>query len=216
MQEMRPERPVKRAVFPLYRVIRARLFRIRSAACGKRPYIQYKEAKYRNNILASSGEYVGKEITILIDLEDVSTVEAYNDKGYFLGTLTANGEYGRIPHSLKSRENAASLARENGMKNREFSTPLTEYETFLKGQAKTSRRAATKADILRKENKKQLYQNKINWQRKQKFGIWRRKKPRNVLLNQKKFLQTQRNFMQSISKNKRRVKKWLTMKKRLC
>ena len=213
---MRPERPVKRAVFPLYRVIRARLFRIRSAACGKRPYIQYKEAKYRNNILASSGEYVGKEITILIDLEDVSTVEAYNDKGYFLGTLTANGEYGRIPHSLKSRENAASLARENGMKNREFSTPLTEYETFLKGQAKTSRRAATKADILRKENKKQLYQNKINWQRKQKFGIWRRKKPRNVLLNQKKFLQTQRNFMQSISKNKRRVKKWLTTKKRLC
>ena len=216
MQETRPERPVKRAVFPLYRVIRARLFRIRSAACGKRPYIQYKEAKYRNNILASSGEYVGKEITILIDLEDVSTVEAYNDKGYFLGTLTANGEYGRIPHSLKSRENAASLARENGMKNREFFTPLTEYETFLKGQAKTSRRAATKADILRKENKKQLYQNKINWQRKQKFGIWRRKKPRNILLNQNKCLQTQRNFMQNISKNKRRVKKWLTMKKRLC
>ena len=163
MQETRPERPVKRAVFPLYRVIRARLFRIRSAACGKRPYIQYKEAKYRNNILASSGEYVGKEITILIDLEDVSTVEAYNDKGYFLGTLTANGEYGRIPHSLKSRENAASLARENGMKNREFSTPLTEYETFLKGQAKTSRRAATKADILRKENKKPIVseQNKL-------------------------------------------------------
>ena len=121
---------------------------------GKRPYIQYKGAKYRNNILASSGEYVGKEITILIDPEDVSTVEAYNDKGYFLGTLTANGEYGRIPHSLKSRENALSLTRENGMKNREFSTPLTEYETYLKGQAKTSRRAATKADILRKENKK--------------------------------------------------------------
>ena len=130
---------------------------------GKRPYIQYKGAKYRNNILASSGEYVGKEITILIDPEDVSTVEAYNDKGYFLGTLTANGEYGRIPHSLKSRENALSLTRENGMKNKEFSTPLTEYETFLKGQAKTSRRAATKADIFRKENKKPTVseQNKL-------------------------------------------------------
>ena len=118
---------------------------------GKRPYIQFQGARYRNNLLAVSNEYVGKDITILIDPDDISSVEAYNSNGFPLGTLTANGEYGRIPHSLKTRKNAVRLTRQNGTQNSEYSAALTAYEDHLKKESRKTRRAATKADILKKE-----------------------------------------------------------------
>ena len=122
---------------------------------GKRPYIQFQGARYRNNLLAVSNEYVGKDITILIDPDDISSVEAYNSNGFPLGTLTANGEYGRIPHSLKTRTNAVRLTRQNGTQNSEYSAALTAYEDHLKKESRKSRRTATKADILKKEKEVQ-------------------------------------------------------------
>lgn len=128
---------------------------------GKRPYIQYENATYRNNLLTSGDAYVGKELTLLINPADVSSVDAYTSDGTYLGKLSAAGEYGRKPHSLKSRKAMASLARQNNRQNMRFSTPVSDYEEHLREEAKSSRRSATKADILRREQGKPTIEEKL-------------------------------------------------------
>lgn len=121
---------------------------------GKRPYISYENAQYRNDALASSNIYLGKEITLLINPDDVSTIEAFTKDGIPLGTLRANGERGQKPHSLKSRQAINHYAKQNKLDNRTFSTPITAYEQELERRAPYSKRDRTKADILRREEGK--------------------------------------------------------------
>lgn len=122
---------------------------------GKRPYVSFMNARYRNDILASSNIYLGKEIKLLINPDDVSTVEAFTEDGMPLGTLRANGEHGQKSHSLKSRQAINHYAKQNKLDNRTFSTPITAYEQELERRAPYSKRDRTKADILRREEGKQ-------------------------------------------------------------
>lgn len=121
---------------------------------GRRPYIQFQNACYRNDILASDMSYIGKELTIIVNPDDISHVEAYNEAGYSLGLLVANGEYGTVPHSLKTRKNASKLSRERQTNHMKYEKQLTDYEKVIKDNAKIGRGAATKADMLRREMKK--------------------------------------------------------------
>ena len=82
---------------------------------GKRPYIQYMNAEYRNSILSSNFSYVSRKITILINPEDLSTVEGFLSDGTSVGILKANGEYGTRQHSLKSRKLMNQYANENSI-----------------------------------------------------------------------------------------------------
>lgn len=122
---------------------------------GKRPYISFMNAQYRNDLLASSNIYLGKEITLLINPDDVSTVEAFTADGTALGTLRANGERGQKSHSLKSRQAINQYAKQNRLDNQTISTPITAYEQELERRAPYSKRDRTKADILRREEGKQ-------------------------------------------------------------
>ena len=117
---------------------------------GKRPYISFKGVEYWSRELSSSGIYLGKKITIVYDPRDISTVNAYAENGQHIGRLYARGEFGTKSHSLKTRQNATKLARERGRAKNEFDTPITAYETHLRKSGK-SRRNATRADILRRE-----------------------------------------------------------------
>lgn len=121
---------------------------------GKRPYVSFMNAQYRNDILASSNIYLGKEITLLINPDDVSTVEAFTEDGMPLGMLRANGEHGQKSHSLKSRQAINHYAKQNKLDNRTFSTPITAYEQELERRAPYSKRDRTKAEILRREEGK--------------------------------------------------------------
>lgn len=121
---------------------------------GKRPYISYMNGQYRNNLLASSNIYVGQEVTLLINPDDISTLEAYAKDGTPLGVLRANGERGLKSHSLKSRKAINQYAKQNKLDNQMFSTPVTAYEQELERRAPYSKRDRTKADILRREEGK--------------------------------------------------------------
>lgn len=118
---------------------------------GKRPYIQYMNAIYRNDILASDSSWIGKKITIEVDPDDLTYVVAYSDTGKCLGYLHAAGGYGRTKHTLKSRKAAAKLARENGRDKNIFVDPIHDYQQHLQKTSKGNRRAATKADQVRRE-----------------------------------------------------------------
>jgi transposase InsO family protein len=121
---------------------------------GKRPYVNYMNAQYRNDLLVSSNIYVGQELTLLINPDDVSTVEAFAEDGTPLGILRANGERGLKSHSIKNRKAINKYAKQNGLDNRTFSTPVTAYEQELERRSPYSKRERTKADILRREEGK--------------------------------------------------------------
>lgn len=121
---------------------------------GKRPYISFMNAQYRNDLLASNNIYLGKELTLLINPDDISMIEAFSEDGTSLGILRANGEKGAKPHSLKSRKAINQYAKQNKLDNRSFSTPITAYELELERRAPYSKRDRTKADILRREEGK--------------------------------------------------------------
>lgn len=124
---------------------------VRGGKNGKRAYIHYAGVDYRCNELAINGEYFGKEITLVINPRDISTIEAYTDKGVFIGTLKARGEYGLVPHSLKARREILSYARERGRDKLEYDMPITAYEKYLNERGKISRRHATKLDAMRRD-----------------------------------------------------------------
>ena len=124
---------------------------VRGGSNGKRAYINYEGAEYRSHELSATGEYLGKEITLLVDPRDVSEIEAYTDKGEFIGVLKARGEFGTRSHSLKTRRNARKLAKERGMDKLDFNPAISIYEQNLNEKGKRNRRDATKADIVRRE-----------------------------------------------------------------
>ena len=131
---------------------------------GKRPYINFMNAQYRNDLLASSNTYVGKNITVLINPDDVSTLEAYSMDGIPLGMLKANGEQGMRAHSLRSRKAINQFAKQNKLNNHTPASPITAYEQELERRAPYSKRDRTKADILRREEGKKILSEQDDYQ----------------------------------------------------
>lgn len=118
---------------------------------GRRPFISFMGARYRNDLLASTYSLSGEKITIRIDPYDISSVIGYLSDGKCIGVLKAVGEYGKTPHSMMSRIRINRFAQENGLKNEYFNTPVTDYEEELRKKAKTSRKARTRMDIMKNE-----------------------------------------------------------------
>lgn len=135
---------------------------VRGGKNGKRAYINYEGSEYRSNELSITNAYVGQKITILINPRDISTVEAYAEDGHYIGTLKARGEFGQKSHSIKTRKLANKLARERGRAKLEFDTPIAAVENHLNNEGKTSRRKATKAEIIRREQGSKLSEDTEN------------------------------------------------------
>ncbi|EPR10215.1 DDE-type integrase/transposase/recombinase [Ruminiclostridium papyrosolvens] len=118
---------------------------------GKRPYINYMGIEYHSDGVSLCMDLINKKIIISVNPDDVSYVKAYNISGEEIGVLTAAGEWGRRPHSLKTREAALKRKNENKALNSPFTPFLDKLEEEYKEKAIESRRARTKADIIRKE-----------------------------------------------------------------
>lgn len=120
---------------------------------GKHAYINFNGVEYRSRALSLTGAYIGQTITLRYNPRDISTLEAYSSDGLYIGTLSARGEFGTKSHSLKTQKLANKLARERGRDRLEFDTPITALEQHLNNKGKKNRRDATKADIIRREQK---------------------------------------------------------------
>ena len=124
---------------------------------GKRAYINFMGTEYRSNKLALTGNYIGQTVTIMYNPKDISTIDVYTSDGLFIDTLIARGEFGTKSHSIKTRKNANRFAREQGWRQHDYNTPIAAYEEHLNDKGKKSRRAATQADIIRREQGKPTY-----------------------------------------------------------
>lgn len=119
---------------------------------GKRPYINYMGAEYHSNGVSLCMDLINTKVLISVNPDDVSYVKAYSLSGEEIGMLIASGEWGKRPHSLKTREDALKRKNANKALNSSFTPFLDGLEEEYREKASTSRRARTKAEIMRKES----------------------------------------------------------------
>lgn len=76
---------------------------------GRNPYVNYQYARYTSPIFAQSKYLLNSDnspktkITLEVNVDDARYAAAYRSNGTFIDTLTANGAWGVIKHSLQLR-----------------------------------------------------------------------------------------------------------------
>jgi len=116
---------------------------------GQRPHINFHGVRYTNSVLASTGAFLGQELRVYYNSQDLRTVRAFAADGAELGVLKAQGAWGEIAHDLKLRQ---EIIRQRGRKRlsgaltRDFLSVFVERKLV---HAKRSRRAASElAQVL--------------------------------------------------------------------
>jgi putative transposase len=120
---------------------------------GRRPYIQYENVRYTNELLAKSPGLIKKKVDLIVNVDDLRVIRAYLPDGSELGKLKAMGKWGLTPHTLQVRKEIFKLKR---LKLFHFTTsddPVKVYQRFLEEGAKTKKRSASKAyEMERNQN----------------------------------------------------------------
>lgn len=108
---------------------------------GRRPYIQYENALYKNIVLSNSFSLIGQKITIVVDITDLRTVKAYLPNGEELGVLSAQGVWSLSKHDLKLRKSICKLVSDRTIIMSKLDDPVTIYLEYLAKKAESSKRA---------------------------------------------------------------------------
>lgn len=82
-------------------------------ADGRRPYIEIDRVHYTSPLLSSTFGLIGKKLRVHVRDSNYCTVMAYHESGEELGTLTAQGPWGRTPHTREMRQQINAL-RDSG------------------------------------------------------------------------------------------------------
>lgn len=102
---------------------------------GRRPYITFKQSRYSSPELNNDFSMVNEKIKILINTEDLRTVEAYRNDGTRYGILTAAGQWGITPHTLRFKDAINKFKRERYFSYTEHDDPMDKFQEFLEAQA---------------------------------------------------------------------------------
>ena len=110
---------------------------------GQRPHINFHGVRYTNALLASTAVFLGQELRLFYNSQDLRTVRAFAADGAEIGVLKAQGAWGEIVHDLKLRQ---EILHQRGKKRlasaltQEF---LSAYIDQKFAKAKKSRRGAS-------------------------------------------------------------------------
>lgn len=83
---------------------------------GRRAYINFEGAQYRNATLSQSKGLIGKKITIYINIMDIRSIRAFLPNGNEIGFLRVSGKWVMTPHSLETRKTINKLLRSDKRK----------------------------------------------------------------------------------------------------
>ena len=108
---------------------------------GRRPYINFKYAKYDNHVLRNSPGLIGKKIRVYFDAtEDIRYLRGFVD-GKDIGILVAKGKWGRSAHNLLTRQTIHKLEIRKSLHYLEHDDPVEVFLQDLETRAKDSKRA---------------------------------------------------------------------------
>src|SRR5690606_16236502 len=80
-----------------------------NAKQGKRPYVQFENAKYRSVVLSNNSGLIGKKLILHVYTEDLRSVRAFFEDHTELGLLKAQGVWGLSKHDLTTRKTICKL-----------------------------------------------------------------------------------------------------------
>ena len=106
-----------------------------------RPYVFIEGARYRNQVLAGAGQLIGKQMTCVVNSEDMRFADLFLESGKPIGRAVAQGSWGLVKHTLRQRKMVNSgpmrhLSVEHGV------DPIAALNRELARRALSSTRAA--------------------------------------------------------------------------
>ena len=110
---------------------------------GQRPHINFYGVRYTSATLASTGSFIGQQLRIYYNSQDMRSVRAFTAQGAEIGQLTAQGAWGQVQHDLKLRQ---EIVRLSGRKRLDAALGEPWLSQFIEqkfAMAKSSRRAAS-------------------------------------------------------------------------
>lgn len=120
---------------------------------GRRPYVQFEDERYTNEVLARSPDLIGTELTLVVSTKDLRTIIAFLPNGAELGILTAMGKWSRTPHTLATRR-AANRRRVLKVQHHADSANVDPVHALLDERSKealTNRTAAMAYETIRRD-----------------------------------------------------------------
>lgn len=121
---------------------------------GHRPYIFYEGVEYRNDVLAKMPDLIGKNLTLLVNINDLRMVKAYLPDGSEFGILTAKGKWSIKPHTLKMRQEINRLKRNKDIHIYSYDDPIEVYHNFLVEKSDKNKSSRNKLATLNRVTKK--------------------------------------------------------------
>ncbi len=125
----------------------------------------FKGVRYSSPELSKDFSMVNERLKLLINTEDLRTIEAFRDDGTKYGILTAAGQWGKIPHSLKFRNAMNKFKRKRYFHYTEFDDPMEKFQSFLETNAiniKALRNLLAEVKSYRKKYSSENIKAKVN------------------------------------------------------
>ena len=129
---------------------------------GKRPYIVFEGVVYRNEVLVKSWGLLGKNLTLSVNPQDLRFIIAYLEDGSELGVLRANGKWGEILHSLKTRQEINQLKEKLILHFTTYDDPIQIYINYLQKKSKEKSSVSKLARLNEEKKAHSLLNNYIN------------------------------------------------------
>ena len=115
---------------------------------GKRPHINYEGVTYHNEILSRSHDLIGEKLSLLVNTEDLRSVQAYLPDGSEFGTLSASGKWGISPHDLKTRKLINKLRNRKLIHVLSEDDPIEILQRHLEAESKKKKSARNTLSTL--------------------------------------------------------------------
>lgn len=110
---------------------------------GQRPHINFHGVRYTNAVLASTASFLGQELRLYYNSQDLRTLRAFAADGAEIGVLKAQGAWGEIAHDLKLRQEIIRLRGRKRLASALTHEFLAQYVEQKFAKAKRTRRAAS-------------------------------------------------------------------------
>ena len=110
---------------------------------GQRPHVNFHGVRYTNTVLASTATFLGQELRLFYNSQDLRTVRAFGADGAEIGILKAQGAWGEIAHDVKLRQEIVRLRGRKRLASALTHEFLAQYVEQKFAKAKRTRRAAS-------------------------------------------------------------------------
>lgn len=110
---------------------------------GQRPHVNFHGVRYSNRVLASTTAFLGHEVRIYFNSQDLRTVRAFGSDGVEIGILKAQGAWGEIAHDLKLRQEIVRLRGRKRLASALSHEFLEDFVAQKLAKAKAGRRLAS-------------------------------------------------------------------------